>query len=80
MNGFHGFALGWEASSLPKHPVFSFMEDSVQPQNELGICKSICVLRVYLEIEVCVCVYTHTYVFRERENFHNGQQPCGGPG
>lgn len=72
MNGFRGFALGWEASSLPKHPVFSFMGDSVQPQNELGSYRSMCILLVYLEIEVraCVCVHTHihthTYMYLER--------------
>lgn len=27
---------------------------------------------VYLDREI--------YIFRERESFHDGQQPCGGPG
>lgn len=52
----HGFVMGWEAPSLPKGPVFSFMAALLQPLNrqivnELECCKNIHIVNVYLAID-----------------------------
>lgn len=50
-----GFVTGWEAPSLPQHPVFSFLAAVLQPQNrqimnELECYKN--VINVYLDREI----------------------------
>lgn len=57
MNGFPGFVMGWEAPSLPKRPVLSFLAALLQPQNrqimnELECCKN--VINVYLDTEIYI--------------------------
>lgn len=52
----HGCVMGWEAPSLPKGPVFSFMAALLQPLNrrivnELECCKNIHIVNVYLAID-----------------------------
>lgn len=64
--------MGWEAPSLPKRPVLSFLAALLQPQNrqimnELECCKN--VINVYLDTEI--------YILRELSQW---AAACGGPG